>query len=113
MSLEEDRWKAEADLLKLFDRPYNQPEIDRLAPILDRLARAYRAVPAPSAEPLTEDQVNLCIAAAGQSGEWYLYHSGIESNVSGREIEYESRTRDGYTALGQLLAAAIQLARSR
>lgn len=112
MSFEEERWKIEADLLKVFDRPYNQFEINRIAPILDRLVRATRAVSAPNTEPLTQDQVDLCIAVAGQSGEWYIYHSGVESNVSGREIEHESRTRDGYTALGQLLAAAIQLAQT-
>lgn len=112
MSFDEERSRIEADLLKVFDRPYNAIEIDRIAPILDRLVHSARAVQSPTIEPLTKDQVNLCIATAGQSGEWYIYHSGVESNIAGREIEHESRTRDGYTALGQLLAAAIQLAQT-
>ena len=114
MSLENELSTTAHEILRLFDRPYNAIEEAPLLPILDRLVRAVRNVPPIGVEPLSEEQVALCIAVAGQTNEWYIYHSGVESNVAGRDLEMEiddNRTRDGYVALGQLLAAAINLYR--
>ena len=113
--LENELYTAAREILRLFDRPYNAIEEAPLLPILDRLVRVARNVPSVGVEPLNKEQVDLCIATAGQTSEWYIYHSGVESNVAGRDLEMEiddNRTRDGYVALGQLLAAAINLHRA-
>lgn len=109
---------VEIEIAKACGLPIQESSLERIRPYLELLVQAARGVELPADTMLTKDQVDLTIALAGQTGEWYIYHSGIESNVDGREIEYDSyavsqergRERDGYRALGELLAVAKVLA---